>query len=73
MDAGDGQRQPRAEGEGSTISGFPIDARFPAGTRRAVDARLRAGARFPADPRSLTATARRGLARRTAKLFPDEP
>lgn len=55
------------------MSGFPIDARFPAGTRRAVDARLRAGARFPADPRSLTATARRGLARRTAKLFPDEP
>ncbi len=48
-DAGDGQRKPRVEGEGSTMSESP------------------AGTRPPAAP------VRRCLARRTAKLFPDEP
>ncbi|PVC77530.1 hypothetical protein DBP18_03950 [Streptomyces sp. CS081A] len=69
----DGQRQPRVEGEGSTMSESPTNARFPAGALAPARERFTAGTRFPAGRRSPTAPARRGLARRTAKLFPDEP
>ncbi|MFC8792714.1 hypothetical protein [Streptomyces cinereoruber] len=67
------------------MSESPTDARFPAGalvparerftagTRFPVRGRFTAGTRFPAGRRFLTASARRGLARRAAKLFPDEP
>ncbi|WP_162602986.1 hypothetical protein [Streptomyces sp. CS081A] len=55
------------------MSESPTNARFPAGALAPARERFTAGTRFPAGRRSPTAPARRGLARRTAKLFPDEP
>ncbi|MGA5872604.1 hypothetical protein [Streptomyces cinereoruber] len=51
----------------------PARGRFTAGTRFPARGRFAAGTRFPVGRRFLTAPARRGLARRAAKLFPDEP
>ncbi|MFE0772452.1 hypothetical protein [Streptomyces sp. NPDC058861] len=48
-------------------------ARFPAGARLRAGARFPTGVRLPAGARPTAAPARRCLARRTAKLFPDEP
>ncbi|MFE6459726.1 hypothetical protein ACFVP0_19995 [Streptomyces cinereoruber] len=55
------------------MSESPTGTRFPAGTLAPARERFTAGTRFPVGRRSLTAPARRGLARRAAKLFPDEP
>lgn len=53
--------------ETSTGARFPTVARFPYG------AGLLVRERFPSRDRLPAAPACRGLARRTAKLFPDEP